>query len=69
MELREDEIAYLDGERCYCGHLYALHNFHCCDFCLVDDGKPGHFCSERAEQAHVAAQEAIRAKALERRKR
>ena len=34
--LRQDELDYLsDSERCKCGHLQALHNFHCCEFCMV----------------------------------
>lgn len=37
--LRVDEIEALkESERCEaCGHLYALHNFHCCSFCMVPD--------------------------------
>jgi hypothetical protein len=38
LELREDEIAYLDTPRCEaCGHLESVHNDHCCAFCMVDD--------------------------------
>lgn len=35
--LRSDEIAFLKlGPRCKtCDHLKALHNGHCCEFCLV----------------------------------
>jgi hypothetical protein len=50
--LRADELAWLtentqyDGTqgplRCKCGHLYALHNFHCCTFCMV----PGCACGD-----------------------
>lgn len=28
--------------RCTCGHLWALHNGHCCSFCMV----PGCKCEE-----------------------
>lgn len=34
--LRPDEIVFLQGARCGCGHLYSLHNTHCCQFCMVD---------------------------------
>jgi hypothetical protein len=37
--LRQDEVDYLSSDgapRCDCGHLVALHNYHCCTFCLVD---------------------------------
>lgn len=39
MDLRDDEIKYLeDSQRCdACGHLKALHNEHCCEFCMVTD--------------------------------
>jgi hypothetical protein len=37
VEVRRDEAAYLASERCSCGHLYSLHNLHCCSFCLVGD--------------------------------
>ena len=37
--LREDERRWLEEdetERCgACGHLMALHNHHCCEFCIV----------------------------------
>ena len=56
MNFREDEIAYLGTERCYCGHLKALHNFHCCEFCHVEES-PHHFCSEEEERQHYALQE------------
>lgn len=28
------EWSYLDSDRCECGHLQALHNWHCCSFCM-----------------------------------
>lgn len=34
-DLRPDEIAHLGTARCKCGHLEALHNTHCCPFCMV----------------------------------
>ena len=39
IQLRADEIEYLKNcERCtVCGHLKALHNYHCCVFCMLDD--------------------------------
>lgn len=56
MNLRDDEIAYLGTERCYCGHLTSLHNDHCCEFCLVapnaSNGSDHHFCTEREEREH-----------------
>lgn len=36
LEVTNDEAALLDSGRCDCGHLYALHNSHCCSFCEVD---------------------------------
>jgi len=38
-ELTDDEIEFLsDGRRCEtCGHLWVLHNGHCCAFCMVGD--------------------------------
>ena len=61
MNLRDDEIAYLESEgRCYCGHLNALHNSHCCEFCLVapnaSNGSDHHFCTEREEREHYEQQ-------------
>jgi hypothetical protein len=38
--VRADEAAELGDARCAdprCGHLLALHNTHCCQFCLVGD--------------------------------
>lgn len=37
VELRPDEVAYLrESARCPdCGHLEALHNYHCCTQCMV----------------------------------
>lgn len=39
--LTEDEVRTLaDSEQCDdCGHLMAMHNFHCCFFCKVDGCK------------------------------
>lgn len=39
MKLTDSEIKYLSNtERCdACGHLEALHNGHCCSFCMVTD--------------------------------
>lgn len=39
LDLRDEEREFLAGsERCpACGHLMALHNQHCCDFCKVPD--------------------------------
>lgn len=45
VELTEEEVKYLTGKSKYtgggrcdrCGHLYALHNSHCCSFCMVDE--------------------------------
>jgi hypothetical protein len=37
IEVRRDEANELDTKRCECGHLYALHNSHCCFFCMVED--------------------------------
>ena len=36
VDLRPDEADYLGSIRCAaCGHLMALHNDHCCEFCMV----------------------------------
>lgn len=42
VELRDDEVEWLkktafmsSDTRCGCGHLVALHNGHCCSFCMV----------------------------------
>lgn len=38
IDLREDEIKTLGVERCKnCEHLLSLHNYHCCEFCTVED--------------------------------
>lgn len=35
--VRADEAALLASKRCpNCGHLWALHNAHCCAFCTID---------------------------------
>ena len=60
MNLRDDEIAFLGTDRCYCGHLEALHNVHCCSFCLVTDEEGHHFCSKRDEREHYQQQERVR---------
>jgi hypothetical protein len=39
--LRWDEIQELGTDRCKCGHLYGLHNYHCCHFCMVGDCRCG----------------------------
>lgn len=51
MSLREDEIAFLGDERCYCGHLETLHETEGPFLCRVDEG-PHHFCSAEAERRH-----------------
>lgn len=35
--LTQEEADYLaDSKRCdRCGHLFALHNDHCCSFCMI----------------------------------
>lgn len=34
--LQDDEVAYLGDVRCStCGHLWTLHNSHCCSFCNI----------------------------------
>lgn len=37
LDLRPEELAHLEAsKRCdACGHLEALHNGHCCEFCMV----------------------------------
>lgn len=36
--VRQDEAEEIGTDRCTrCGHLYSLHNSHCCSFCLVGD--------------------------------
>ena len=59
MNLRDDEIAYLESEgRCKCGHLNALH----ADdegFCRVDNSRH-HFCSEADRERHLALQTQMR---------
>ena len=41
VDIHPDELAYLNADgRCEaCGHLQALHNEHCCSFCLIPDRK------------------------------
>lgn len=36
VRVKPDEAAYLASDRCEaCGHLSALHNGHCCVFCMI----------------------------------
>lgn len=63
MELREDEIAYLGEERCYCGHLEGLHDE--VGWCLVYDSEAydsegHHFCSKEKEGRHRLLMERMR---------
>ncbi len=41
IKVRPDEAAFLSNPaRCsVCGHLEALHNSHCCEFCTVNGCK------------------------------
>jgi hypothetical protein len=60
MNLRDDEIAFLGTERCYCGHLESLHgDMDGFDSCFVSDDAH-HFCSLGEEVRHFDEQERIR---------
>lgn len=62
MNLRDDEIAFLGTERCYCGHLESLHIVNEWDerYCLIEPSARHHFCSERERDDHFVEQERIR---------
>lgn len=39
LQLKQDEVAFLAAsDRCEaCGHLQALHNEHCCTYCMIPE--------------------------------